>query len=96
MPPSAAAVAAVALLGSLFTSSGFVGAPSMAPRRQVSSMARAYLALDDTIYTCVFRGWYQQYNMVLYKPMPKGYTVTQQQVSRYIYTSTSVPWYRII
>lgn len=36
MPPNAAAVAAVALLGSLLTSSGFVGAPSMTPRGQVS------------------------------------------------------------
>lgn len=50
MPPSAAAVAAVALLGSLLTSSGFVGAPSLASRGQVSSMTRANLTLDDTTY----------------------------------------------
>lgn len=40
MPPNAAAVAAVALLGSLLTSSGFVGVPSVAPQGQVSSKAR--------------------------------------------------------
>lgn len=49
MPPSAAAVAGVALLGSLLTSSGFVRAPPLASRGQVGSITGANLPLDDTI-----------------------------------------------